>query len=54
MNLSTTDYIYGALAIGALWYGMKKSGLEKYALIGIGLYLAYDVYTDASSAPASS
>jgi hypothetical protein len=52
-NLSTTDYIEAAIAAGLIWYGIKKSGIEKYALLGIAAYLAYGVYTDYSSAPAS-
>jgi uncharacterized membrane protein len=47
-NLTSTDYIEGAAAVGLLWYGMKKSGLEKWALIGLGAYLLYGVYQDYS------
>jgi hypothetical protein len=48
-NLGTTDYIEGAAAIGAVWYGMKKSGWEKWALFALAAYFAYNVYTDYSA-----
>jgi hypothetical protein len=48
-NLTTTDYIEAAAAVGLVWYGFKKSGLEKWGLIAIGAYLAYGVYQDFSA-----
>lgn len=51
-NLSTTDYVEGALAIGLIWWGLKKgSGWEKYAALGIAAYLAYGVYKDYAGTP---
>lgn len=48
-NLSTTDYVEGAAAIGLAWYGLKRSsGIAKWAMLGLAVYLAYGVYTDAS------
>lgn len=52
--LSTTDYIEGAAAIGLAYWGLaKESGWKKWALIGIAAYLAYGVYSDATSASAT-
>jgi uncharacterized membrane protein len=50
-NLGTTDYIEAAAAAGLVWYGLKKSGLEKWALLGLSAYLLYGVYQDYSAAP---
>jgi hypothetical protein len=48
-NLGTKDYVEGAAAIAAVWYAMKKSGWEKYALLALGAYFAYSVYADYSA-----
>ena len=48
-NLGTTDYIEGAIAAGAAYYAFKKTGWEKWALLGLAAYLAYQVYTDYSA-----
>lgn len=53
-NLSTTDYVEGAIAVGAVVWGMKKSGWEKWALFGIAAYLAYTVYQDYQGGSGSS
>jgi hypothetical protein len=45
-NLSTTDYVEGAIALGAAYYAFKKTGWEKWALLGLAAYLAYSVYSD--------
>jgi hypothetical protein len=52
-NLSTTDYIEGAAAVGLVYWGVKKSGWEKWALLAIAAYLAYGVYQDYSGGTTS-
>ena len=42
--MGTTQYIEGAAGIGLLYFGFKKSGWEKWALIGVGAYLLYSTY----------
>jgi len=50
-NLTTTDYVEGAASIGLAVWAFKKSGWEKWALLGVAAYLAYSVYTDWGPAP---
>lgn len=54
-NLSTTDYIEGAAAIGLVFWGLKhESGWKKWALIGVAAYFAYNVYQDYSGGATTS
>ena len=49
--MNTTTYLEGAAAVGLLYWGFaKESGWKKWALIGVGAYLAYSVYESYSGA----
>lgn len=49
-NLSTTDYIEAVAAVGLIYWGLKhESGWKKWALVGVGAYFAYSVYSDYSA-----
>lgn len=52
-NLSTTDYVEGGIAVGAVVWALKESGWKKWALFGLAAYLAYGVYTDYAGATTS-